>query len=281
MNEIKYLTPEEFRQMQLLQVDMLKELDRVCRVNNIKYSISDGTLLGAVRHHGYIPWDDDADVSMLREEYEKFKKVAYQLNPEICFFQDHDTDPEYNWGYGKLRRTGTKFVRVGQEHLKCKTGVFIDVFPLDDIPKSTIGQIFNDFYDFVIRKFMYAEVGKMNMSISPFLRFVYKQMAKVDIDKVFNKYDKLTKKSNNTSDNRVRILTYPAPGTQCNKNPLNTRYGMPKKWFLDVVEYDFEGIKLYGSKDYDEALTYMYGDYMQLPPEKDREPHAPTSDYSF
>ena len=74
MGEIKELSPEEFRTMQLLQLDMLVELDRVCRKNDIKYTIFGGTLLGAVRHKGYIPWDDDADVAMLREDYDKFKK---------------------------------------------------------------------------------------------------------------------------------------------------------------------------------------------------------------
>ena len=83
--------------MQLLQLDMLVELDRVCRENNINYTIFGGTLLGAVRHKGYIPWDDDADVAMLREDYDKFKKITDQLNSEICYFQDHDTDPEYRW----------------------------------------------------------------------------------------------------------------------------------------------------------------------------------------
>ena len=152
MGEIKYLTPEEFRKMQLLELEMLKDFDRLCTEHNIRYTIFGGTLLGAVRHKGYIPWDDDADIAMLREDYEKFKKVAHLLNQDICYFQDHTTDPEYRWGYGKLRRTGTTFIRVGQEHLKCKTGVFVDVFPMDDIPKSTIGQIANDIYSCCLRK---------------------------------------------------------------------------------------------------------------------------------
>ena len=115
---VKQIKGQEFRRMQLLELDMLKEFDRVCRKNNINYVIFGGTLLGAVRHHGYIPWDDDADIAMLREDYEKFKLVANEMNSEICFFQDHTNDEGYRWGYGKLRRTNTKFIRVGQEHLK-------------------------------------------------------------------------------------------------------------------------------------------------------------------
>lgn len=71
----KKLTPQEFRTMQLLELDLLIEFDRVCRKHGIKYCITCGTLLGAVRHKGYIPWDDDADIAMLREEYEKFRQL--------------------------------------------------------------------------------------------------------------------------------------------------------------------------------------------------------------
>lgn len=160
MAEIKTLSPEELRRMQLLMLDMLVEFDRVCRKHDIRYIITGGTLLGAVRHKGFIPWDDDADIGMLRQDYERFKKISSELNPEICWFQDHDTEPEYRWGYGKLRRTGTTYVRAGQEHLKFKTGVFVDVFPMDDIPITTPGQMLHDFYCFCLRKILYSEVGK-------------------------------------------------------------------------------------------------------------------------
>ena len=127
MQNAKIIAGEDFRKLQLLELDLLIELDRICRENHITYQIWAGTQLGAVRHKGFIPWDDDADVVMLREEYEKFREVSDQLNPDICFFQDHYNDPEYRWQYGKLRRTGTKYIRLGQEHIKCRTGVFIDV----------------------------------------------------------------------------------------------------------------------------------------------------------
>ena len=98
------VTGEDLKRLQNIQLELMSEFDRVCRKHNIKYTITCGTLLGAIRHKGFIPWDNDADISMLREDYEHFKKVANELDPEICFFQDHDTDPGYLWGYGKIKR---------------------------------------------------------------------------------------------------------------------------------------------------------------------------------
>lgn len=281
MNEVKILSKNEFRKMQLMQLDMLKELDRVCRKHNIKYTIFGGTLLGAIRHKGYIPWDDDADIAMLREDYEKFKKVSGELNSKICYLQDHDTDSEYRWGYSKLRRTNTSYIRVGQEHLKCKTGFFIDIFPMDDIPRLLIGQIINDFHCFCLRKILYAEVGKNDLNNSLFMRKVYSILSKISVEKVYDNFNKITRKSKNCSNNRVRCELFPATGKLYKKNPIRKRYGMPKSWFLDVIEYEFEDTKLFGTKDYDECLEYIYGDYMKLPPEDKRDPHAPVSSYSF
>ena len=135
MQSIKYITGDELRRLQLMLLDCIVEIDRVCRANNIRYCIAYGTLLGAIRNKGFIPWDDDADIVMTREEYDKFARVADQLNPDICFFQDNDTEATYPWGYGKVRRSGTTYIRAGQEHLKHRTGFMMDIFPMDDLPK--------------------------------------------------------------------------------------------------------------------------------------------------
>lgn len=278
--KIKELNKEEFRKMQLMEFEMLKEFDKLCRKHNINYSIFGGTLLGAVRHKGFIPWDDDIDVVMLREEYERFKSISDELNSDICYFQDNDTDPYYRWGYGKLRRTNTRFVRIGQEHIKCKTGIFIDVFPLDDIPNSTIGQIINDFHCFCIRKIMYSEVGKLSKSEPKYKKFIYKLLAKIPLERVFKHFNRLINKKNGKSD-KVRTLMYTSIGKLYYKHPLKEKYGMPRKWFEELAEYEFEGEKFYGCKDYDTVLKFAFGDYMKLPPEDKREPHAPVSSYSF
>lgn len=276
---IKEIKGKDFRKMQLTELDMLVEFDKVCRKYNINYVLFGGSLLGAVRHQGYIPWDDDADIGMLREDYETFKKHKDEMNPNICFFQDHDTDPEYRWGYGKLRRTGSTYIRVGQEHLKCKTGIFVDVFPMDDIPLSIIGQIFQDLHCYCLRKILWSEVAKENTV--GFWKIWFTILSKIPADFTFHGYEKYSKKSSNSSPNRVRCLGFPATGMLYKKNPLSERYGMPKSWFTDRAEYMFEEKKLFSSKDYDTVLKYIYGDYMKLPPENQREPHSPCSEIVF
>lgn len=274
------LTGDEFRRLQLIQMPLLKEFDRVCRKNNITYSISGGTLIGAIRHQGYIPWDDDADIMMLREDYEKFKKVRDQLDPKIAFFQDHDTDPNYIWGYGKIRRVGTKFIRCGQSHLKFQTGVSIDIFPLDDVPNSTFKRMMLDFKLWKMRKTLWAQVAKYTEK-NPFKRLWYKLLATKKPEKVFKKLKKMTDKSRNDSDKEVRVLLFPSIGKMYVKNPMKTRYSMPKSWFTDVVEYPFEDMMIYGTRDYHAALYYQYRDYMTLPPVDKRDPHAPCEEYDF
>lgn len=275
----RFLTGEEFRKMQLLQLDLLVEFDRLCRKHSINYVIIAGTMLGAVRHKGFIPWDDDADIALLREDYEKFKMVCHEMNPDIGFFQDHTTDSQYRWGYAKLRRTGTKYIRLGQEHMKNKTGICIDVFPLDDVPQTLIGQMFQDLYCFCCRKILWSEVGKINKS--GFVRIWYRMLSRIPTKTVFKWLSVYTNRSRNSRPNKVRILCFTSVGKFYYRHKLKDRYGMPKGWFFERAEYEFEGKMLYGSKDYDGVLTYWFNDYMTLPPIDKREQHAPVSVIDF
>ena len=275
----RLLTPEEFRKLQLVETELLVEFDRVCRMHDIKYVMIGGTLLGAIRHKGYIPWDDDADVAMLREEYEKFRRVSHELNSELCFFQDHYSDPGYLWGYAKLRRVGSEYVRDGQEHLKNKTGIFIDIMTFDDVPKSVTMQMAMDFYCYCLRKIQWSHVAKVHTR--GFWRFWFSILAKIPIDFVFSCIERLAKHSNNTSPNLVRQLTLPSQGKLYRKHPLVQRYGIPKHWFLERAEYEFEGHRFYGPKDAHGFLEFVFGDYMKLPPEKEREQHASCSEIKF
>lgn len=279
MNKAKELDPEQFRKMQLIELEVLSEFDRVCRKNNINYAIFFGTLLGAVRHKGYIPWDDDTDVVMLREDYERFKKHMNELNPEICCFQDHDTEPEYRWGYGKLRRSGTIYIRVGQEHMKFRTGIFVDVFPLDDVPLSVCGQMLQDFHCFCLRKILWSEAARKNTS--GLWKLWFSLLSLIPISIPFRALNRYISKSTNSSPNKVRCLTFPSPGKLYMKHPARLRYGVPKSWITERAEYEFEGRKFYGPKDYDEVLSYIYGDYMTPPPEDKREKHSPFSKIKF
>lgn len=280
MNKIKKLTDAEIKHMQGLELEMMCELDRVCRLHNINYVIYGGTLLGAVRHGGFIPWDDDMDIAMLREDFEKFKKHANELNPDICYFQDHDTDPEYIWGYAKLRRTGTKYVRAGQEHLKYKNGVFIDIEPMDDVPNNILLQILMDFDLFLLRKILWSRVAVKNER--GLTKIIYSILHIIPVEYVFKRYQSYQKKSKNSNPNNVRILSLPSLG-KCyvNTNPFVKKFSWSKKWILERKEYNFEGKKFYGSLDADGFLKYEYNDYMKLPPEEKRHPEVLVSDYKF
>ncbi len=259
------ITTEKLRKIQLVQVELLNEVDRICKKHDIRYCIIAGTTLGAVRHGGYIPWDDDADVAMLREEYDKFAKVCQaELDTNKFYFQDNKYTPGYRWGYGKLRKKGTQFVRLNQEHMPYEQGVFVDIFPLDNVPENKLKRWFHNLYCAYVRKLMWSEVGKHSEK-NPLKRLAYKLMGCVSEDGIRRQYNKLKDKSNNKPSELVRILTFPTP--------KNGYYGYYKKWYVDLADIKFEGCTFPAAKDYDGYLSFKFGNYMELPPVEQRKVH--------
>ena len=258
------LTPKQFKKMQSTELDLLIEFDRVCRENDIKYILDGGTLLGAVRHKGFIPWDDDADVGMLRKDYKKFIEVSKELNPNICYFQCHENDPEYLWGYGKLRRTNTECVRGGQEKGTWRTGIFIDVFPYDDIPSGFMKQLGQDICCFILRKTLYSHVGKYKGN--GIKKTIYEILSKVPVEMVYNYMAKCIARNSDNSSGNVRVLMFPLEKRQ----RKGRKWGHKKEWFLQRITTTFEGREFYIPKNYDGYLSRYYGNYMVLPPEEKR-----------
>ena len=254
MNDCK-LTAE----IQKTAYGILKEFHNVCVVNNIKYSLAYGTLLGAVRHKGFIPWDDDIDVFMLRSEYNKLRSVFVSKSCELV---DCDKDDEYPYLFPKIRKKDTTLIEKEISYLNYNIGVYIDIFVLDEVPRCKIKAYIKKLSLKI--KYKKYRLCELNLdSINPLLRIVARLVKK------FSSCNKLAKKCDNVYKNAkgdfLRDVTMP-----------NKRYFISKEYMEKLIQMQFGDDCFSGSEKYDELLTSFYGDYMKLPDEKDR-----VSNHSF
>ncbi len=255
---------DTLRQIQMIQLEMLVEVDRICKKCRIRYNIIAGTLLGAVRHGGYIPWDDDADVAFLRPEYEKFRRaVRTELDTSRFYFQDNRRTEGYRWGYGKLRRKNTLFLREYQEHMPYRQGIFIDLFPLDGVPNHYILRCIKNFECFCVRKILWSKVGQVAEK-NVWKRQWYKLLATIPEKRIWNYYHRMVCRANKKKTKMVRILTFPTP---------NRAYGYERGWYENSSDILFEGKVFQGITDYDGYLSFKFGEYMELPPIEKRKVH--------
>jgi len=272
MSKIIELDGSKLRQLQLIELEMLAEVDRICRKNNIRYSVSGGTLIGAVRHKGFIPWDDDLDIFLLHDEYEKFYEACKtDLDTSRFFFQDHRTDPGYRWGYGKMRRKGTEYIKAGQERLKQKTGICIDIFDSENIPDGERERKRFSRQMFCIRKLLYSALGRTNEK-NLFMRLWYGILSLIPSSFIHRVKDRIARKYNQQETDNVLCLMWPVKGFQ---------YGFPRRLFSEYIDLEFEGIKCMAISSYHEYLTMQYGDYMTLPPEDQRKGVMEAIKYEF
>ncbi len=246
--------------IQKMQLAYLLEVDRICRKHNIKYFLGGGTLLGAIRHKGFIPWDDDSDIMMLREDYDKFAKIAETELPANMTFQSGKTDKNCFYEFNKLRVENTVFATdFAKEHRSINIGIAFDIFCHDKTANSRLGRkihlaltIFTR--ALVLNKWNKRKVdngSRLQSAVTNFfvklfpLRFSYFLMNHTI------SFFKRKKKAKYLYDGMGR----------------NVYNGSFDASILDEVIYtDFEGYQLPVPKRYDEYLTFLYGDYMELAP---------------
>ena len=252
-------------------LEIVKEVVALCDRHELKYWMLGGTMLGAIRHRGFIPWDDDIDIGLPRMDYEKFLELAPRELSANLKIVNYKTDPEYHYYITRVLDTDTKVIENRFAAEGKYTNVSIDIFPLDGFPNnSTLRNIHGK--RILAHKFM-SSLHYKNVIVTKgrsfFERFVIKTLQLLPTDKMFSftkqldKCDKLLKK-------------YDMVGSDYTGNIMGayrTREIVPTAWYGEDTFYDFENIRLRGFKEYDKYLKHLYGDYMQLPPEDKRRIH--------
>ena len=256
---------ETLRKVQQTMLEIAKEIKRVCEENDIRYFLCCGTLLGAVRHGGFIPWDDDMDLGMLRADYEKFCRIAPEkLRPEFCL-QSWYTEPGYALPFAKVRLRKTLYVEAKSAPLQ-ERGFYIDIFPFDFAPETEKAQSAHagKLAELFRLKLMksgakpWEEMGRINWKKR--IGYLYYQAKALPFsgDVLVEKYDSLAK-------------SVPESSVLCRQRGFYKLDCYERSWYEELADYAFEGELFPGPKDYDTVLTRQFGDYMTPPPEGERE----------
>lgn len=275
MEEKTTMPAEDLRKLQLIELDILLELDRICRKHKIRYWLSAGTLLGAVRHGGFIPWDDDMDIRMMRADYERFCKVCEEeLDTERFFLQNYKTDPGYRWFYAKMRRKGTQYLRAGQEAIKCMSGVSIDIFVIDNVPDHYRSRKIFTLIRRGCIKTLWSVVG-VTEDECRWKRILYRFLRHVNKMVPLTIMEYLAKWSNSKKTTGTCCIGYYQKNPYYSKRPSGLPSQTQASWFDESFEIEFEGFMFYAFSGYKDYLRLTYGDYMKLPPEEKRFTHPP------
>lgn len=254
------------REQQLLQLDILKEIHRVCAENNINYFMMYGTLIGAARHEGFIPWDDDIDLVMLRSEYDRFTKVCEDGALQSKYvIQNCNTDPEFEFTISRIGMIGTYSDDHSRKNLKSMNYTYVDVFPLDNTPDSPKERkkhakrirCWQRILHFRMN-YQYDNNSKLKLVLKKCLAIPFQC---IPLSWYMKHFSKEVTRYNEIETNKCGML--------CGRYGYE-RESYDKADFISPILLKFEDGCFMAPKKYDEILKHIYGDYMALPPEKDR-----------
>lgn len=257
------LTDKELKKLHEKQLNILKEFIKICNELKLRYYLIGGSAIGAVRHHGFIPWDDDIDVAMSRKDYEIFLEKAQKMLPQTLFVQTMDTDKNYRNHFAKIRDSKTTFIEEIVKKVDMNHGIYLDIFPIDGIG-NTQEEALKNFHSYsVLNEIYYYKLGRLSKKgMKNKIRNVYyffKSLKYKDIFQVENKIQKFCK-NHNYDD-------YDITATYFGGNEKEIFY---KDVYGEGITAIFEGIDVVLPSKYDEYLTQIYGKYMELPPKEER-----------
>lgn len=235
---------------------ILQEFDRVCRTLNIPYTFFSGTLLGAVRHHGFIPWDDDVDVMMLREDYDRFLREAEAVLDKERFFLQKEFSEHWPMFFSKLRMNNTTCLeKFHPKDTQMHQGIYMDIFPCDNVLSVPLGRQLQ----FCASKVVIAKsLDKRGYDTDNIWKKIFITCCRALPMKPFLE---LTKGGKGKSR---FVHSFFGGASKYSKNIY------PRHFFEKRIETEFEGEKYPISANYDELLKILYGDYMDLPPQEER-----------
>lgn len=254
--------------LHFLELEIAKEIRRICDKYDIKYFLDAGSLLGCIRHKGFIPWDDDMDIGMLRNDYDKFIQYAEQELDEKYYLQTTNSDKYYGLTFAKVRLRGTKFIEEKSKNTSAETGIFVDVFPYDNMSDNAIATKING-----IKLKLYSHLLMIKSGIKvwenegiikkmKFAPFCILSLF-VTRNNMIHRIERLLKKYNNIETKNIAI----GDGTYYSK------WFFPKQLLTDLILGEFEDELFYIPKEYDLFLSKAYNNYMEMPPEKERRSH--------
>lgn len=257
----------DLRAIQQLQLKIAKEIKRICEKNNIRYFIIAGTLLGAVRHGGFIPWDDDMDIGMERKEYNKFlRAVETDLGDEFIM-QTWDKEKNYAFPYGKLMLKNTVWIEAIVENVDITHGIYVDIFPFDNIPNNSLKQ--------KIQNGKYIIYKQLMLALNNYNAFTYKNGLKKLIFLIFIA-SKCVLSSEQVKKLYVKMILNDKDCDSTYLYAFGMTYSYKKgkikrEWIENLREIKFEDTKFLAPCNTDDYLTCLYGDYMIPPPLDKRE----------
>ena len=254
-----------------IQKELLQKLDQVCRERGLRYTAIHGTLLGAVRHQGFIPWDDDVDIAMPREDYDRLLALAPQVFPEPYFLQTpENTENVFYGGYAKLRRSGTAAIEPQHRGRKCHQGIWIDIFPLDYCPedgeKRKWLQCRITFWQRLLMAKLYRPGHGMPEDINPKILSLYYLLARCLRRRWIRRRLEQLFRGCGKSDKLAILACYYGGFPNTNVYPASL--------FDSVTVVPFEDFQIPVPQKYDDILSERYGsNYMDLPEKRKRVSH--------